>query len=266
MAWTATKSKVLVTALSLVLLAAAVAVKLAFFPSVKDDYFAMNQRSLQETPFGLVVVRPTHFPKTTHPGIRGGSAKRFGKQVWRMMGRDVSLQQVFGMAYAQSAERVVLPATAPNTNFDFLVTTTGDQRKCLQEALRKKLGLIAKTETRETAVLAMKIHDAGLPALVVSDANAKQNVDMDNGKLHFTHMRLDELVRGLEQAMKTPVVDKTSLTNYYDFSIELSPQVQRQLRNEATAADAVKSILASLGLELDPDTASTEMLVVRNAM
>lgn len=99
----------------------------------------------------------------------------------------------------------------------------------------------------------------------ISAADAKQDVNFDNGKLRFTHLRIEDLMRGLEQAMKLPVVDKSSLTNYYDFSLDWGPKMQGQLRNQDTADATVRNILAGLGLRLDPDESQVEMLIVRSA-
>ncbi|HUC86587.1 MAG TPA: TIGR03435 family protein [Candidatus Acidoferrales bacterium] len=261
---TATKSKLAAGALALALIAAAVAVKMVFYPSVKDEYFTLNQRSLRDVPFGLVVLRPTHFPKSARTGVMWGSEPRPGKPVRRVMGRNVSLQELFATAYGKNADRVLLPPDAPKTNFDFLVTAAGDQQQRLQTAIRRRLGLVAKTEMREAEVLALTVNDPNLPRLTVSDAKAGQKVDFNNGKLQFTHIGIQDLMRGLEQVLKVPVVDKTSLTNYYDFSVAWGPQMQRQLQNDATATAAVKKILDDLGLALESDHDQTEMLVVKS--
>lgn len=265
MAWTGAKSRVLAGIVGGVVIGAVVAVKLAFFPSIKEDYFAMNQRSLRAVPFGLVVVRPTHFPKSAHKGVMWGSAPRLGKPVWRMLGRNVSLPELIGAAYGKNADRVVLPVTAPHTNYDFLVTATRNQQQQLQRAIRNKLGLDARTEMRDTAVLALKAPDPSQLHLAPSDAHAAQNVKFDNGRLQFTHIQMGELLQGLEQVTKLPVTDKTGLTNYYDFSIAWGPQVETRLRNEATAQAVVNKIVNDLGLVMEPDEDRTEMLVVRNA-
>lgn len=259
------RAKIL-TACSVVLVAAAaVAAKWMFFPSIKDAYFTMNQRALDHVPAGLAYVRPTHFPKSSRQGIMTDNVTVSGKRVWRMMGRNVTFQQLMAVAYGRDQARVVLPVLAPKVNFDFLDTVGADQQKHLQTAIRKKLGYVAQTETREVNVLALKIGNGGLPGLTVSDPNAKENVNFDKGKLYFTHMRLGELTGGLEQALKLPVVDKTALTNFYDFSASWDAQMQRQLGNEATAAAAVKKILDAWGLRLEPDSDQVEMLVVRSA-
>jgi len=62
-----------------------------------------------------------------------------------------------------------------------------------------------------------------------------------------------------------PVVDKTGLTNFYDFSVAWDPQVRQQLHDRQTARAAVDKILNAFGLALKPDTAPLEMLVVKNA-
>ncbi len=244
---------------------AGVAAKWIFFPSVKDSYFTLNQQVFRQVPSGMVAVRTTHFPRSVRKGIISDTIEVHGKPVWRMMGRNVTFQQVVAVAYGENAARVVLPPTAPNTNFDFLVTVRGDLRKSLQTAIRKKLGYVAQTEKRDTDVLSLKIRDASLPGLSVSDAGTKQNVNFDKGKIHFSHMRLQAITGGLEQVLKKPIVDKTDLTNFYDFSAVFDYQMQRQLNNENTAPDAVKKLLNGWGLTLEPDTEWVEVLVVKNA-
>jgi uncharacterized protein (TIGR03435 family) len=259
------KAKILTICAVVLVAAAAAAVKWGFFPSIKDAYFTMSQRALDQVLAGVVFVRPTHFPKSSRQGIMSDNVEMGGKRVWRLMGRNVTFQQLIAVAYGRGQARVVVPVGAPKINFDFLDTMSADQQTHLQTAIRKKLGYVAQTEKREVNVLALKIGNGDLPGLTVSDANTKENVNFDKGKLYFTHMRLQDLTGGLEQALKTPVVDRTSLTNFYDFSVSWDAQMQRQLNNEATAAAAVKKVLDSWGLRLEPDSDEVEMLVVRSA-
>lgn len=115
-------------------------------------------------------------------------------------------------------------------------------------------------------MLALKIKNGALPGLAVSDASAKPNVSFNKGKFSFTHMRPGMLTGGLEQMLKTPVVDQTDLANFYDFSLAMNLKTQRQLQNDTTARDAVEKILAGWGLGLEPDNQSVEMLVVKSAL
>lgn len=265
MALTATKSKMFAGGLAAAVLLLAVVAKWQFFPGVKEDYFAMNQRNLGEVPFGLVVVRATHFPHTAHKGIIDSSAQRHGQRCWRLMGRDVSLPELIGLAYDQPSSRVVLPAEAPATNFDFLVTTASDQQQRLQAAIREKLGLVATKEVRERPVLALKVQDPALPALTPSDAGSQRAAHFEQGRLHFTKFQVIELARGLEHATTLPIVDATGLTNYYDFSVEWGAARQKKLDDAAAGTATVNEILNALGLKLEPDQIATEMLVVKKA-
>jgi len=49
------------------------------------------------------------------------------------------------------------------------------------------------------------------------------------------------------------------LTNFYDFSLVFTPQMQRGQIDRAT----VEKIIGEWGLGLEPDTAQMEMLVVK---
>src|SRR5208282_3215029 len=249
MAWTKTKTTVTTTVVALALIATAVVVKLIFFPSVKDAYFMINNRSLQRVPAGLVIVRPTHFPssprKSSPPGIMEISVK--GSQ-W-MVGRNVTFQQLMAIAYSYNPGRIALPFDPPKGNFDFLVTVPKDPQTRLKSAIRRKLGYTAQVETRDTPVLALKVEDPNSPGLKVSAATT-ENQTQKNGRLYFTHMKLDVVMNGLENILKTPVVDKTGLTNYYDFSLIWDAHTAQQIQSGTLDNETGKKILAEWGLGL----------------
>jgi uncharacterized protein (TIGR03435 family) len=261
---TKTKTIMLGGVLALVLVAAVVAVKMIFFPSVNDKYFQINPARLRQVPAGLVVVRPTHFPdspqKSSPPGMMETSVK--GAQ-W-MVGRNVSLQQLIAMAYRYNPGRIALPVGAPKVNYDFLVTAPKDPEARLQSAIRRKLGYTAQPETRDTPVLALKVENPNSSGLKVSTA-ANENQTVKNGRLYFTHTKLSVVTDGLEGILKTPVVDKTDLTNFYDFSLIWDTKTAQQIQNNTLDNETGRKILAEWGLGLEPDTASIEMLVVKKA-
>ena len=60
-----------------------------------------------------------------------------------------------------------------------------------------------------------------------------------------------------------PVVDKTGLTNSYDFSTVFDGQTQERLSLKATRRATIEKMLNGWGLALKPDTAFIEMLVVK---
>jgi uncharacterized protein (TIGR03435 family) len=250
-----TKKAALAAGLVLALTGAAVLVKLWFFPSIKDGYFAMDNRSLWQAPKGLVVLRPTRFPFLRRNGVLDDGG--------RLMGRNVTLREVLATAYSQDPSRVWLPLDAPAGRFDFLVTVAAEPRNRLQADIRRELGYTARKEQRDTEALALKIVNAGLPGLTVSRDDEKGNIRFDDVELHFTHVPVSVLADVLGQILPLPVVDKTGLTNFYDFALAWDTETRRQLDDETTARAVVDKFLNRLGLGLEPDTASLEMLVTK---
>jgi uncharacterized protein (TIGR03435 family) len=257
MAWTRTKTMATTGATLLVMIALVVIVKLAFFPSVSDKFFQTSS-ILRQAPPGLAIVRPTHFPKAPTNGITFSTVK--GSQ-W-IVGRNVPFQNVIALAYSYNPGRISLPFGAPKNNFDFLVTVPKDPEAGLRSAIRKKLGYTAQVETRDTPVLALKVEDPNSTGLKVSTAS-KENKTEKNGRLYFTHMKLNVIMDGLESVLKTPVVDKTGLTNYYDFSLIWDTQTAKQIQSGTLDQTTGQKILTEWGLGLEPDMASLEMLVVK---
>ena len=256
------KTKLILGMAALVLIGAVVAVKIFFFPSLKDTYFVLNERSMRQAPMGIVVVRPTHFPKSVRKGISGMSVLVGGKQVQRFVGRNATFKEMMALAYGQNEQRVVVPWGEPKTNFDFLVTVKEKQQERLQDAIRKDLGFVAKMEERDSEVLALKVANSDLPGLTVSGNDERENVSFNDGKLEFRHMRLGMMAGGLEDVYKTAVVDKTGLTNAYNFSLAMDMQLQRQLADPASARPLVDKILAGWGLKLEKDISPMQVLVV----
>lgn len=254
-----TKTIILITGL-LAAVGAAIAVKMVFFPSAKDEYFS-SQRGLGHAPANLVTIRPTHFEHSLHKGITWAATGNNRRNPWRAMGRDVQLREMIAAAYGETSGRVQLPFNAPTNSFDFIVTTS-TPRKSLQKALRS-LGYTAQKETNDADVLALKVVDRSLPGMTVSSPGEKEDGKFKNGKLYITHIQLKELTPGFEQILETPVVDETGLTNYYDMSLSLSGAIMMRLQTESTARPSVDKILKDWGLALEPDTAPIEVLVVK---
>jgi uncharacterized protein (TIGR03435 family) len=256
-----TKTVTLIGVLILVLVLG-VGVKMFFFPFVSDAIFQMNSNKLKQAPANVVLLRPTHFPKSGRNGIVYTSVERKGKSSQWIMGRNVSLQTVIATAYSYNAGRVSLPPGASTANYDFLVTTASDPEQHLQSAIRHKLGYTADVETRDTPVMALKVEDPNSQAMKVSTAE-REDITPKNGRLYFTHVRLSVVTDGLEGMLKTPVVDKTGMTNFYDFSLLWDSKTAQKIQSGTLDEETGRKILTGWGLGLEPDTASIEMLVVK---
>lgn len=258
--------KTRVSIIALVLLAAAVvAIKIWFFPSVKDAYFAMDRRNLQKVPAGMLVVRPTHFAFLKEKGTLGAVAPPGSKNRFWLMGRNAPLRDVIAMAYNWNAERVMLPPDASTGRFDFLMTGTSNQMTGYQTLIRHKLGYVAKVESLNADVLALKIDDSASPAFTLSRADETRRINLDGDKLHFRHVRLGIIVEVFGDLLESPAVDKTGTTNLYDFTIAWNSKADQTYNAGTMPPDKVEQIVASLGLKFEPDKAPLDMLVVKKA-
>jgi uncharacterized protein (TIGR03435 family) len=248
----------------MVLAALVVMVKWCFFPAIQNDYFALNGRSLQQVPASLVVLRPTRFPFLRHENPTFAPAPRTHDSLW-IVGRNAPLREVIAAAYDQYPARVELPPDAPKGNFDFLVTVNHHAQQRLQSAIRQKLGYSAQTEIHETPVLALKVVNPGLPGLTLSDASEPRGVRFDDIKLHFANMPVAAVPEVLKRFFALSVVDKTGLTNFYDYALQFDASTRRQMHDEATACASADKVVQELGLGLEPDLEFSEVLVVKTA-
>jgi uncharacterized protein (TIGR03435 family) len=256
-------TKTTVTAGLILLAAIALAADLKLSSPVKDSYFDPDTDKLRELPANLVVVRPTHFPNSS-PKIRHIHDED-GNSVTRTLGRDVSLRETIAEAYDCNPMSVALPVGAPQGGFDFLVTTGSDARERLQSAIRDQLGYAVRHETRNVDVLLLKMDESHVPDLTISSDDEKPDATREDGKLHFKHQQLSVLLNGLSAGLRQPVVDRTGLTNYYDFSVPWNPDIEKAMHEGAFDPQGVKKVLAAWGLRLEPDTAPLEMFVVEKA-
>jgi uncharacterized protein (TIGR03435 family) len=259
MAWTKTR-KVTAGVVGLSILAVAVAVKLCFFPFIKDEYFKSSYRQFQKVPGNLLVVRKTHF---SFP-LSGTSFSSYvrspsGEYVVRQMGRNVSLERVIATAYQCNPSQIISPSGKPSGNFDFLVTVPDKNNERFKAAVQEKLGYTAHWEKRDTDVFLLETKLPDPPGLKISTA-VKGNITFKNGKYEFTHMPLASVMGFLESGLKQPVLDQTGLTNFYDFSVDRGPVGPGGLDNKT-----IEKNLDNLGLKLEPGNESVQMLVVENS-
>lgn len=233
--------------------AAIVIVKMIWFPAVREEWFQTNNQLLRRVPSGQIVLRPTHFP--------GSRTNEIGYTVMkkrpRWAGRNVTFQELIALAYQYNPGKIYLPVDAPTHNFDF-VLTTADPQKSLKNAILK-MGFSAGKEMKDVDVLALKVNDPELRELAPSGTAERPNANLRSGRLYLTHIKVAEIVEGLSGVLEKPVVDKTGLTNFYDMSFTWT----RGRNPQQLDRSDIDKIVADMGLRLEPDTASMEMLVVK---
>lgn len=258
------KKKILIIAPLLVVVAAVIAAKIWFFPSVKDDYFAMDLRSLRSARAGLIVVRPTRFSFLKDKGVLSAEAPfASDHHIWQM-GRNVPLRDVIAAGYNWDSLRIVLPADVPTNRYDYLMTGTSKQSAEFQTAIRRKLGYVAEKESRNTDVLALKFTNPALPGLTVSRADEKRGIHLQKEKLYFSQIPMQTMIEIFGPFLELPAVDKTD-TNHYTFTIDWNTKMDETYIEGKMTRAQVEQILGTIGLKFERDTAPMEMLVVKKA-
>jgi uncharacterized protein (TIGR03435 family) len=226
-------------------------------PAVLDAYFEPKSDSLEGVPANIAVVQPTHFPD------QAGKIKHIHKndKLTRTVGRNVTFRDLIAEAYDCEPGCVVLPPDAPTGGFDFLVTVSPGTRSRLRNAIETELGYRAKSEMLDTKVMVLQVTDPTLPGMTISTAS-DDDVSYRDGRLYFMRQPISMVVKGLEEGLALPVVDKTGLTNNYDFSLTWDDRTTRRMRDGAFTFDGTQKVLNGWGLELKPDTARMEMFTV----
>jgi uncharacterized protein (TIGR03435 family) len=257
---TMTKTMVMLGSVMLLAVAATVVKSQTAASIVKDAAFEPDKDKLRALPANIEVVQPTHFPQAP------AKIKHVqdGDSLARTVGRNVTFRDLMAEAYDCNPGCVVLPADAPKGGFDFLVTTSPKTRKHLRLAIETQLGYTASSETRDTAVLVLRVKETSLPGLTVSTAG-EEDVNYRDGKLYFQRQPLSVIFKGLEDGLALPVVDQTGLTNSYDFSVVWNDKVMQAMREGQFNLNGVQQAMNDLGLELKSDTARMEMFTVKKA-
>jgi uncharacterized protein (TIGR03435 family) len=230
-------------------------------PAVKDSYFDPDTDKLRELPADLAVLRATHFPD------HSAKIRRIDEDgiTTRLLGRNASLRETIGEAYDCNPLSVIVPPDLSKAGFDFLITGKSNAREQLRSAIHSQLGYDVRRETRNTDVLLLKVKNSKLPGLKISGDDEKPGAVVEDGKLHFTHQKLSVMLDGLSEGLRQPVLDRTGLTNYYDFSVVWNPDIEKAMHEGAFDPEGVKKVLAACGLSLEPDTAALEMFIVEKA-
>jgi uncharacterized protein (TIGR03435 family) len=138
-------------------------------------------------------------------------------------------------------------------------------RQLLQTLLADRFQLRLHREMREMPVYALVVGKAG-PKLKESapDATLRMtaSVSVTTVTSIFTKSQMDSLVRVLSGAADRPVLDQTGLTGFYDYKVEFA-------RDPASAESSAPSIFTAvqeqLGLKLEPEKGSIEVLVIDHA-
>ncbi len=179
----------------------------------------------------------------------------------KFMGTGVTAVHVISAAYdfPYSPARIILPAQLPRGKYDYIASLPGGNEAALQQEARKKLGLISRREIRDTDVLLLEVQYPDAPGLKPNRQNPGGTSSSDSeGHWTIQNGQLSTLAMYLESILKTPVIDRTGLTNHFDIDLKWRQPSWR----DVNPAGLKTALLNQLGLELVPSNMPVEMLVV----
>lgn len=257
MAWTKAKTALVVgvgillaTGATTVVVKRVVAKSSASDPAWANDprNWAINSKVLDSLPPAFI-LRPTRFANT------GGGMTSGNRQLWR----NQPVQTFVAEAYTTPKWRSELPPGLPPGRFDLLITLPDHPKEMLQEEIKKRFGLVAHKEMREVDVLRLKVSNPNPPNLKLHPSNDRSSLwSSYNSKETLRNQPLGVFISLIiESTMEEPVLDETGLANRYDLDLQWKPKPGESEK------DAFRRALSKqLGLELVPDRAPIQMLIV----
>jgi uncharacterized protein (TIGR03435 family) len=142
-----------------------------------------------------------------------------------MLLQNQSMRLLLAQAFHGEQYREVLPAGLPQGNYDFMYTLPGVSYGWvdgLRAELKRQFGVTAHFETRVTRVRLLEA--PGLNTNLVKVASTDENtVDGNFRNVVFRGTPMDSMARWMEAVLKTPVLDRTGLTNRFDAAIQWMP-------------------------------------------
>lgn len=258
MAWTKAKTAILVgagvlvaTGTSTVIVQHVIARSRSFTtdPAWADDArnWAIDSRVLDKLPPAFI-LRPTRFLNN------GGGVGSYNRRLMR----DASVQSLVSEAYSFPDTRIIFPPNLPSSTFDLLLTLPDHPKELLQEEIKKRFGLVTHKERREVDVFRLRVGNPNAPNLKRNnhrDQNAMWSGD--SYRVTIRNETLGGFISSIESKVERPLLDETHLKGWYDLDLQWKPKPGESEK------DAYRRALSEqLGLELVPDRAPIELLVV----
>jgi uncharacterized protein (TIGR03435 family) len=160
-------------------------------------------------------------------------------------------------AYKYSEARIIAATPLPGGHYDFIANLTNGSAPALLQQINRQFGFVERYETIETNVYLLTLQNPNAPQLKLARLNRGNLVNSSprNGTFRCVNEPVLALARFLEDALHTPIIDQTGLTNHYDIKFDggSNPEKLKQ------------TVLDKVGLELVPGQAPVEMLIVDKA-
>lgn len=188
-----------------------------------------------------------------------GECTRMGK----VLGTGMPVKYLLADAYGSAPARVVATAALPTRKYDFIANLPAGNGEALQKEIKKKFGLVGRSEVRPAEVLALKV--SSLARLQTHVFNGKYDFKVQQG-LQYGKDTLSSIAGGMEFIFDKPIVDQTGMAGDYHLQFLATETNFNSLQERIlTVRETLVAELDQAGLELVPTNLPVEMLVVEKA-
>lgn len=176
----------------------------------------------------------------------------------KQMAFNKSVGKLLQNAYGIREARIIYAGNLPEGTYDYIDTMKDHQQQALQEAIKKKFGLVGSKVLRDTNVWVVKVANPNPPAFKPTEH--ARSVNLNNafaGHFIIQNEVMANVTHSLEAYLKIPLIDETGLEGRYD----------AELTWDATGPDhnpdeLKKAAMEQFGLEFVPEHRTIEMLEV----
>ncbi len=203
--------------------------------------------------FEAATIRPAA------PATGGGRASTSGDRVTLM---NTTLLNALGRAFGiTSANQVVGPSWVFDNRYDIVAKSPDNTPKeqlplMLQTLLIDRFKLVLHHETRDLPAYVLIQGNSRLK-LVEDESNPKNSTVVNGDRREMRSMSMAALAQYVSLTLRTPVLDRTGLTGYYDFPYDLS---QEETLHDS--APSIFTVIASLGLKLESHKEPFDVIVI----
>jgi len=138
------------------------------------------------------------------------------------------------------------------------------EARMIQAFLTERFGLVFHRETKEMPIYALVVAKNG-PKLAAAPANAESDWTMGPIKLTATAMKTSEIAKALSSSLGRMVVDKTSLTGDYTFTLQWASDLESSAATASDGPSIFTAIQEQLGLKLESQKGPVEMFIIDRA-
>lgn len=225
-----------------------------------------SQPSMAPSAFEVASVKPTGRPPSS-------SSTGWTVSHGTFTAHDAWVRAMVAVAYGVHAAQVHGgPAWIDTEQYDVIAkagstdVSLDQMRPMLRTLLAERFKLVAHHETQEGHIYALIVGNSGSKMQEARDAEKTYVSAVGKGHLICTRMNMLGLVITLSNMLGTPVIDKTGLTGFYEFSLEWTDPLSRPANGSAQPLDAPPDIFAAvqdqLGLKLEARKGPVEIVVI----